>query len=316
MGSRPSGFTLTRPGALRLYSTKELLALKPPSWLVDNILPEGGLSVLYAPPESFKSFVAIDLALCVATGLPWHGHAVEKGYAIYIAAEGGPGIGKRARAWLQHHGVKATAPDIAWLIESITVQEGSADIDRLIERLDHEMDVVPTLIVVDTLARCFEGDENSNDDMGQFIGAIDHLRHEYGTAVLAVHHTRLDATRERGGTSLRGGLDTMLALTREDPLGDTIVVSCAKQKDAEHFPDFELERIDVEGAYSCVMVDADTHRGEVLLTVLRQRGPLRAGDFQKFVGLTGVPKATFYRVLRETTKSGQIIKENGEYRIK
>jgi len=220
MGARPSTYSLTTPGSLRLYSTEELLALKPPAWMVEDILPEGGLAVLYAPPESFKSFVAIDFALCVATGTPWCGHAVQKGYAVYIAAEGGPGIGKRARAWLQHHGRKPSGLDIAWLIESITVTAGGADVDRLIERLDTEMDVVPTLIVVDTLARCFEGNENEQEDMGSFVGAIDHLRHEYGAAVLAIHHARLDGDRERGSTALRGGLDTMLAITRDDPEGD------------------------------------------------------------------------------------------------
>lgn len=305
----------TAPGTLRLYSTQELLNLKPPSWLVDGIIPEGGLAVLYAPPESFKSFVAIDLALCVATGLPWHGRSVEKGYSIYIAAEGGPGIGKRARAWLQHRGIKASKPDIAWLIESIAVQKGSADIERLMERLDSELDVVPTLVVIDTLAVCFEGNENDNEDMGKFVGAINHLRHEYGTAVLAVHHTRLDGDRERGATALRGGLDTMLAIERPNMLDDSITISCAKQKDAEHFADIELKRVSVEGTNSCVMVLEETDRKEVLLNILSGRSELKATEFQKLAGITGMARMTFFRALRDTVKSGEIIKENGLYSL-
>ncbi len=315
MGARPSSFMLTSPGSLRLYSTQELLALKPPAWMVDNILPEGGLAVLYAPPESFKSFVALDMALCVASGVPWQGHDVQKGYSIYVAAEGGPGIGKRARAWLLTQRMKPSVPDIAWLIESIAVSNGSEDVERLIERIDNELEQVPTLIVIDTLARCFEGNENEQEAMGGFVGAIDHLRHEYGTAVLAVHHTRLDGDRERGNTALRGGLDTMLSIARG--ADETILVSCAKQKDAEHFPDIELKLLRVPAADSCVLERSTTGHEHIaiLLDVLRQHAPLPAAEFQRKVGATGLSKRTFYRALGLALEERKILRKGRDYQI-
>src|SRR5438309_6030455 len=114
MGARPGHFVYSQQGPLRLYSTAELLAMPPPEWLVENVIPEGGLVGLYAPPESLKSFVSIDLSLCVATGLPWHGHQVQKGFVVYISAEGGGGIGKRILAWLVEHESEAHNADIAW----------------------------------------------------------------------------------------------------------------------------------------------------------------------------------------------------------
>jgi hypothetical protein len=90
VSSRPSSFTLTKPGPLRIYSMTELLRLPPPEWLVENVLPAGGLIGLYGEPGSFKSFIAIDIAMSIATGLSWHGAEVRKGHVIYVAAKAGP----------------------------------------------------------------------------------------------------------------------------------------------------------------------------------------------------------------------------------
>lgn len=314
MGSRPSSFTLSRPGPLRLFSTAELLTLPPPEWLVDTIIPEGGLVGLYGPPESTKSFLAIDLALCVATGRAWHGHPVQKGFVLYVASEGGPGISKRVRAWLQHYGLPAAKADVAWLVESLTIHKESDDVDVLMARLDTEVDRAPALIIVDTLARCLEGNENEQEDMGRFVAGLDRFRHEYGAALLVIHHARLDGERERGSTAFRAGVDTMIAVTREGQ-DSPIEVTCSKQKDAEHFTPmtFLLEVVLETG--SCVVVKADavaaarkTHAP--LLTALGA-GPLTWDDWRSS---TNLPKSTFYRGFMELKKNGLIIKENGQWR--
>lgn len=308
MGSRPSSFVFTQNGPLRLYSTAELMALPPPEWLIDDILVKAGLSLLYAPPESYKSFVAIDLALCVATGTPWHGHPVRQGFVLYIAAEGGPGIGKRVRAWLKAHDLPVTAANVAWLIESITVVKDSEDMDRLSKRLEIELERVPVLIIIDTLARCFEGDENQQEDMGGFVAGIDKLRHQYGSCVLAIHHTRLDGGRERGNTALRGGLDTMLALERTDT---GIVISCAKQKDAEHFDDIDLVFEPVEGTDSGVVVANPNVRNdaEILDQMVEALGQIQPARWDDWVATTGFTKSKFMKAFTKVKASSRVKKD-------
>lgn len=316
--SRSATLTLTSPGPLRLYSTKELLTLPPPKWLIENIIPEGGLAGLYGPPESTKSFVAIDLALCVATGMSWHGHAVQSGFVLYVAAEGGPGIGKRVRAWLAAHGdMKPTQPTIAWLIESLSITKNSDDVEILMARLDEEMVKVPKLIVVDTLARCFDGDENQQEDMGRFVAGLDRFRHEYGATLLAIHHTRLDGERERGNTALRGGTDTMMSITRDEH--GEIVLECTKQKDAEHFPPMAFRLEPVLKADSCVVLRTDHARKQEkalktqrILDILHEHGPL---SWDQCLSASELPRGTFHRYLVELAKSRKIIKENGLWRL-
>ncbi len=313
MGSRPSAFQLTGPGPLRLYSTAELLCLPPPEWLIHNILPEGGLCGLYGAPESTKSFLALDIALSVATGLQWQGNAVRQGFSLYVAAEGGPGISKRVRAWMQTHNI-TDVPYMAWLIESIAVHNESNDMDVLIERLDNELQEAPGLIVIDTLARCLEGNENEQEDMGRFVAGLDRLRHEYGATVLAIHHTRLDGERERGNTAFRGAMDTMMSVTRNRQ-ENTIEVECAKQKDAEHFPGMSFQLELVPEMDSCVLLRTDIENVQKTKHIIDflANGPMR---WDEWLSSTGLAKTTFHRSFSELVKTGQIIKENGLWATK
>lgn len=302
-------FQLSRPGPLRLYSTRELLELPPPTWLIENILPTGALVGLYGPPASTKSFIAMDLALCVSTGTPWHGHAVKRGFVMYVAAEGGPGIGKRIRAWLTHHQKQSRDLGIGWLIEPIMLHGESNDLTVVKRRLDDDINAMPDLIVIDTLARCFAGDENQQEDMGAFIAGVDSLRHEYDATVIAVHHTRLDGERERGNTAFRGAADTMISVKRTK---GHIEMSCDKQKDAEHFPPvgFRLKP-DLEHD-SCIMVCTDNQtdqKSQQILQIIANE-PLAFLDWQY---RSGLPKSTFARLIVGLRENSKIIKENGKW---
>lgn len=310
MSSRPSSFTLTSPGPLRLYSTVELLRLPPPTWLIDQILPAGGLVGLYGAPGSFKSFVALDLAMSVATGRAWHGQGVSKGHAIYVAAEGGTGMGKRANAWLLHHEYPAAAVDMSWLIESVTVNPDSEQMDRLLGRVNDEMHTEPSLVVIDTLARCFEGDENTQEDMGRFVAGVDRLRREFGATVLVVHHTRLAGDRERGNTAFRGAADTMISIERQD---DDVIITNDKQKDSQEFLARMLTTKPVLLADSIVLVQPDTDRDDLIRSIVHSREGITFTDLAHEAH--DMSRSALKRRLVGLRKSGEIVKENGLYRL-
>ena len=279
MGSRPSAFVFTQIGPLRLYSTRELLALPPPEWLIDGIITEGGVAGMYGAPEAGKSFLAIDMALCIAAGIPWQGHETQKGFVLYISAEGGSGVGKRALAWLLEHQIDPREADVAWLIESIPVNADSEQMITLMERIVNEVRRHPVLIVVDTLARCFDGDENQQEDMGRFVAGIDILRQEFGCTVMVVHHTNAGGTRERGNTAFRGAADTMIRIEKTD---NAISLICDKQKDAAHFDDHLFELTVIAAADSCVLRHggATATQTAVALLALLPEGGLTWVDWQ------------------------------------
>lgn len=55
------------------------LEVQQPDWLVRDIIEADGLALLIGDPGTGKSFSALDLAACIATGMPWHGHNCETG---------------------------------------------------------------------------------------------------------------------------------------------------------------------------------------------------------------------------------------------
>lgn len=315
MSSRPSQFTLTGAGPLRLFSTQELLNRPIPPWFIDGIFPSGGLVSIYGPPGGGKSFIAMDMALSCATGRAWQGRPTEPGFVLYIAAEGGAGIGKRARAWIQHHRASASSVRLGWATEPLALFKESQDLDTLTDRLSLELECAPAFIIIDTLARCFEGDENTQLDMGRFVAGCDALRTEYAATVLVVHHTRLDGERERGNTAFRGSLDTLIEVKPNHGMMDLI---CRKQKDAEDFATFSLRLQPVPGTESCVVVDEtfDTNQYTLLGALLdhTESQPWTAGeiiDLMKSLHQWSERK-TFYE-LRCSRKSRVLLRKNDEY---
>ncbi len=180
---------------------------------VQGLLVTGAASVLYGESNSGKTFLATDLALCVAAGIPWNGKRVEQGGVIYIAMEGGQGFRNRVFAWKTDHDTLATPVYFAAIQSSVNLLNPEADLEKLIITVRAAAKQIPVpvkLIVVDTLSRALAGgNENSPEDMGALVMNVDHLRAQTGSHVLAIHHSGKDAAKgARGHSLLRAAIDT------------------------------------------------------------------------------------------------------------
>jgi putative DNA primase/helicase len=208
---RPEGLKEQAPGRPRFsfISGGELAKDVPPTeWLIQDWIEANTMGVVFGEPGSGKSFVALDMGCCIATGKDWQRYKVKQGPVFYIAGEGHKGIRRRLKAWSLHHGVvpenihvsNTAVPLTEWDAVQLVLREIRAMIKQ------HGS---PALIVVDTLARNFGGlDENSNKDMGLFIQHMDRLKFELNTTILIVHHTgQGNKDRARGASSLFGALD-------------------------------------------------------------------------------------------------------------
>ena len=195
--------------------------------LIAEYLEKRAFAVLFGPSGQGKTFVALDMALSVASGKHWQQHQTSQCPVIYLNGEGQRGMGKRIKAWLLHHGF--IDDDVPFFLTrhalSLTQEE---ETQRLILAAKS---VKAEFIVIDTLARNFMGDENTASDMSTFISHIGYLQAETNCAVLVVHHTGLTTTdRARGNNQLNGALDSEFKVMRE---GDLIALTATKQKDIE-----------------------------------------------------------------------------------
>ncbi|WP_165312409.1 helicase RepA family protein [Vibrio ziniensis] len=237
-----AGMTLTR-GSTN-YDAKH-------SWLVKNLIRNKSLGVLYGMPDSFKSFTTIDLACSIATGRKYHGEITQQGAVVYIAAEGQQGISRRIKAWERTNNLLTN--DL-WVLGSsmpLNTPKAQNDFIELIKQLEIAKKVKVELIVIDTLARCMEGDENSPSDMGKFVRACDFIRGATNSSILCVHHSGKDINKgARGSNALVASIDFEFKMKRIK--GDIAVMLInTKQKDADTAPPITIQYKQVDLGITC-----------------------------------------------------------------
>jgi len=232
-----------------MSSITDILTMPPPVWLVPGLLLENTVAAIYGPPASFKSFVALDIALSLAAGAEWNGQRLPHSGVVYVAAEGASGLGKRAAAWMQYRGI--TPPEAMRVVgQPVPLSDQQAVNDLIVElRASASNTGLPNkLIVLDTLARCSVGvDENSAKEMGVVIAAAIRIRAETGATVLLVHHTGKDSSRGmRGSNRLLGDLDTTIEIVRHSD-ASRVALHVRKQKDAEEGDAiyFEMRKVEL-----------------------------------------------------------------------
>jgi hypothetical protein len=295
-----------------------------PKWLIEGILKEGTLAVLYGEPKSTKSFIALDWAASLTEGSDWFGFTTPHPRdVVYVQAESPWGLGDRLKAWQE-----ARAGDLArlrFLYHPLNMLD-PADRKSLVELVRKE-GVEPGLVVLDTMARTFGGgDENSSQDMGKFIRNADLLKEELGTAVLVVHHPGRNVRRgPRGSTALYGALDTLMLLKKvnaersADGTGKiTALLSCEDQKDA---PCFDPHAITLTCQDSCVAVEVEPVKGKPMKPkALDNRAKALdalEGDctsFDDWKRLSGVPQSSFYKVRDKLVQEGAVLQVGECYR--
>jgi hypothetical protein len=80
------------------------LEYRPPEYIVDELIEAETLGLIFGDPACGKSFLAVDIALSVATGTQFHGKDVRQGSVFFIAGEGHNGLARRFEAWSKDKG--------------------------------------------------------------------------------------------------------------------------------------------------------------------------------------------------------------------
>lgn len=207
--------------------------VRDPEWLIPDILPAQGVGMLYGDSGSYKSFLALDMALCIAHGIPgqW-GAPPVKNDVLFFAGEGPVATAKkRWPAWCEAHDIEFRS-DHRFFIHDTVPFYTDTDEWNFVKADLAMLKAKPRLIVIDTLARLNTGmDENSSKDMQLIIHFMEQLAQYYECAVLVIHHTGKDQSKgARGSSALFAGVE-FAAYTKKTQTGTMLKIK--KQKDAD-----------------------------------------------------------------------------------
>ena len=226
---------------MKLYDVIELSELPEMEWMVANHFPTTATGCVYGPSGSCKTFYCLDMACCIASGLPFLGkHEVKQRKVCYINSEGKYNLCGRLNAWCEGHNyeLKDLLKHICFLPSTCNITELS-QCKKLIEKTISKIGGFDVLFI-DTLSRNFgDGDTDNNQDMRLYLRGVDYIREQTEAAVISIHHTGHNGDRETGAKSLRNYCDTSIQVSSTT---GAVEVICKKQKDLEPFRTYKLDR--------------------------------------------------------------------------
>lgn len=161
----------------------DLPELSPP--LIEGILRQGHKMLLAGPSKAGKSFALIELAICIAEGLPWMGFQCAQGKVMYVNLElDRASCLHRFRDVRQAMGAPSQHGVSIWNLRGHSVPMDKLA-PKLIRRAAKQSYIA---IIIDPIYKVITGDENSADQMAAFCNQFDKVCTELGCAVIYCHH--------------------------------------------------------------------------------------------------------------------------------
>src|SRR5271170_5025627 len=294
-------------------------------WLVTGLWSEQAVGIIGGEPKCCKSFLALDLAVAVAAGIPClRRFAVSRpGRVLFYPAEDALHIVRR-----RLEGICAAAGvSLADLdVQVITAPSLRLDLEADRARLDETIArLQPRLLVLDPFVRLHRIDENVSGDVAPLLAFLRDLQRRHAIAVAVVHHARKGAGAIRAGQALRGSSefhawgDSNLYLRRDS---DDRIVLTVEHRAAAATPSVTLELAQRDHALALQPVQADPlpdSRIEPISVDQRITAALadagKPRPFSELRALCRVRTATLYERLAAMTSTGRIIKSGDGYHL-
>lgn len=208
------------PGALIKSSAEFLRGFIPPDYILDGVLQRGFCYSMTAKTGTGKTAVAMCFSAHVATGRALNGLSVTQGDVIYLAGENPTDIQMRWLGLTQEMRIDPETVPVYFLPGVISISQNVASITQEVK----EKCLTPTLVVVDTAAAYFEGDnENDNVQQGNNARLLRSLTQlPGGPCVLVLCHPTKRAGDDdllpRGGGAFLNEVDGNIALKANDTI--------------------------------------------------------------------------------------------------
>ena len=291
-------------------------------WLVTGLWSEQAVGIVGGEPKCCKSFLALDLAVAVAAGVPCLRRfaVTQAGRVLLFAAEDALHIVRRRLEGISAAAGVALADLDIQVITAPTVRlDLEADRRNLAETVAR---LQPRLLILDPFVRLHRIDENASGEVAPLLAYLRELQRRHGVAVLVVHHAKKGGGGIRAGQALRGSSefhawgDSNLYLRRD---GDDLSLS-AEHRAAPSAKPITIELKQRGDALALEVVDrCDPATLPPSSLDDRITATLASADrllpFTELRARCRVRTATLYERLAVLTANGRIVKIDDGYRL-
>ena len=312
-------------GSLPVQLAHQLeLAPQSQSWLIEALWSEQAVGIIGGEPKCCKSFLALDMAVSVASGAPCLRRYPpgRTGRVLLFAAEDALHVvRKRLEGICLAAQVRLEKLDIRVITAPILRIDTSIDRQRLAETV---AELKPILLLLDPFVRLHRIDENASQEVAPLLGYLRELQRQHQLAVVLVHHARKGAQKLRPGQALRGssefhawgdsnlylrrGPHHQISLTIEHraAASDADIPLALKGKDNQ----VALEVLEKPGPPES---PKPTSAKEKLLDALQQANvPLPFAELRK---ACRIRTQRLCKALNELTQQGQVLKTEHGYQL-
>ncbi|MGQ9523648.1 MAG: AAA family ATPase, partial [Armatimonadota bacterium] len=292
--------------SVSLLSAQELTSIdfREPQWLVQGILPEGGVTLLVGKPKIGKSWVALQISCALAGGVPAlvpRADAADppQRRVLYFALEDSP---RRLKARLRG----AHLPEGSSLHFCFDAPRLGEGWEKCLE--DRVRESGAQVVVVDPLVRLRQA---QNTDLFHadysIMARLKELADRLSVTLVVVHHARKQGAEDvidtiLGTTGLAAGADTLLILRRGR--GESAAVLSVTGRDVEE-AEFALSitqgQWTVEGSAEDVRRSGERQQ---ILDALAELGEARPKEIAELANLKhGVVR----HLLRRMCAAGEVL---------
>jgi len=191
---------------------KEIVDL---DWLIGSMIPANTVTLLSGDGGTGKSLLALNLAISVACGgkLTWLGYKPDQGKALYIGAEDDMNEMHRRinRMCIVRNGVEysdlndlhlASLSNRDALLSTVDPKTNMMYPTELFNDIVTKIDAErPRVVILDTLADLYAGNENDRAQSRMFIGQLRKVSVDYQTTIVLLSHPSLTGMASGSGTS-------------------------------------------------------------------------------------------------------------------
>ena len=291
-------------------------------WLIEQLWADQAVGIVGGEPKCWKSFLALDIAVSVASGTPCLRRfpVVQAGRVLLFAAEDALHVVRRRLEGI------ALAAGVAFEsldIHVITAPALRLDLDEDQGRLRETVEALrPKLLVLDPFVRLHRIDENAAAEVAPVLGYLRELQRGFAMAVLLVHHARKGAAHARAGQALRGSSeihawgDSNLYLRRQ---GNALRLTI-EQRAAAAADDLTVELRQQGSALALHLADPEPDRPALAPSILDRvaralaeaPSPLTREDLRR---ACGVRMSSLGEALATLTAEGRVLRSSDGYQL-